>query len=103
MSTQGRGTTNGGADSLLDWEKGSTQSLHWEGGNDGTYAMPGILFMKLYLSPCGAGVGDYWCQLHNFHTHTDLGTDYPKMFCPTSRALHCGVGHTVKQYNKDLK
>ncbi len=26
---------DGGVDPLLDWERGTTQSLHWEGGNSG--------------------------------------------------------------------
>jgi hypothetical protein len=68
----------------------------------GTYATPGIICTKSYLSPHGAGVGDHWFQLHDFNAHTVLGTDYPKTVRPQGRALRCKVEHTVKQYNKVL-
>jgi hypothetical protein len=65
----------------------------------GTYAMPGIQWMSLYLS----GVGDHQFQLNNFDAHMVLGIDYPKTVCPTGKMLRCEVKRTVKQYNKVLK
>jgi hypothetical protein len=66
----------------------------------GTYTTLGIICTNSYLSPHGAGVGNHWFQLHNFDAHTILGTDYPKTVRPHGRALCCGVGQTVKRYNK---
>ncbi len=68
----------------------------------GTYTTPGIICTNSYLSPHGAGVGNYWFQLHNFDAHTVLGTDYPKTVYPQGRALRCRVECTVKRYNKVL-
>jgi hypothetical protein len=68
----------------------------------GMYASPGIICTNSYHSPHGAGVGNHWFQLHDFDTHTVLGTDYPKTVHPQGRALCCGVEPTVKRYNKVL-
>jgi hypothetical protein len=69
----------------------------------GTYATPGIICMNSYLSPHCTGVGNNWFQLHDFDAHTVLGTDYLKTVPPCRRALHCGVEHAVKRYNKLLR
>jgi hypothetical protein len=53
----------------------------------GTYATPGIICTNSYLSPYGAGVGNHRFQLHNFDSHTVLGTDYPKTVHPQQKAL----------------
>ncbi len=87
---------------MFNWERGTTQSLHWEGGNSEHVATPGIICTNSYLSPHGTGVGDYQFQLHSFNEHTVLGTDYPKAVHPQRRALCCGVECTVKWYNKVL-
>jgi hypothetical protein len=55
----------------------------------GTYATPGIICANSYLSPHGAGVGNYRFQLHAFDAHTVLGTDYPTTVHPNGRALRC--------------
>jgi hypothetical protein len=67
-----------------------------------TYAMPGIVCTKSYLSLQSAGVGDHWFQVHSFNAHTALDKDYPKMV-HTRRVLCCTVKCTVKCYNKVLK
>jgi hypothetical protein len=87
---------------LLDWERGTTHSLHWEGGYSGHVHYSGDNLHKLIPFSHGAGVGDHQFQLHDFDAHTDLGTDYPKTVCPQGRALRCGVERTVKWYNKVL-
>ena len=86
----------------FDWERGTTQSLHWEGGNSGHVPYFGEICTNSYLSPHGAGVGNHRFQLHDFDAHTVLGTDYPKTVRPQGRALRCGAEHTVKWYNKVL-
>ncbi len=48
----------------------------------GMYATPGFICTNSYLSPHGAGVGDHWCQLHDFDAHTALGTYFPKTVHP---------------------
>ncbi len=87
---------------MFNWERDTTQSLHWDVAIVGTYATLGIICTNSYLSPHGAGVGNHWFQLHNFDAHTVLSTDYPKTVHPQGRALCCGVECTVKRYNKDL-
>jgi hypothetical protein len=67
-----------------------------------TYATLGIICTNSYLSPHGAGVGNHQFQLHDFDTHTVLGTNYPKTVRPQGRALCCGVECTVKWYTKVL-
>jgi hypothetical protein len=87
---------------LFNWERGTTQSLHWEGDNSGHVGHSRNNGANSYLSPHGAGVGDHRFQLHDFDAHTVLGTDYPKTVCPQRRALRCRVECTVKRYNKVL-
>ncbi len=87
---------------MFDWERGTTQSLHWEGGNSGHVRYSGDNLHKLIpFSPWRRGC-DHWFQLHDFNAHTVLGTDYPKTVRPQGRALRCGVERTVKLYNRVL-
>ncbi len=87
---------------MFNWERGTTQSLHWEGGTSGHEHYSGDNLHKRYLSPHGAGVSNHRFQLHDFNTHTVLGTDYPKTVHPLGRALCCEVECTVKWYNTFL-
>ncbi len=87
---------------MFYWERGTTQSLHWEGGNSGHIRYSGDNLHKLLPFFPWAAVGNHRFQLQDFDAHTVLGTDYPKTVHPQGRALCCGVERTVKWYNKVL-
>jgi hypothetical protein len=69
----------------------------------GTFATPRIACTNLYLSLHGEGVGDHRFQVHNFNTHSILGSNYPKSVRPTGRTLRCRVEWRVEKYNKKLQ
>ncbi len=66
--------TDGGADPLFNWEWGTTQSLHWEGGNSGHVGYSGDNLHKLIpFSPWCRGWQPWfsaawlWCIYRSWH------------------------------------
>ena len=94
---------DGGVDPSFDWERGTTQSLHWEGGNSGHVRYSGDYLHKLIsLSPWRRG----W---HSLVSGAQLWCTYSSPHWLSQDSLSSRKGtplrleQTVKWYNKVLR